>query len=102
MNLKEAINASQIWAARGYTDEGKCVVSVAYYGDELRWLTGWDGNWAKHWEAVDDEGMKKLEALTFKPSGPKPEEQIEQEVVEAITEIVEDEDEFEPMGETYE
>lgn len=99
MTLEGAINASQIHAARGYTEEGECVVSLAYYGDKLLWLTGFEGNWAKGWKPVPDDERHRLEGLKFKPTGPKPEDQIEREVIDAITEIHEDEDEFEPIGE---
>lgn len=99
MTLEEAINVSQIHAARGYTEKGECIVSVAFYGQKLVWLTGFGGEWAKKWKPVDEEERKKIEGLNFKPTGPKPEEQIEQEVIDAITEIVEDEDDFEPIGE---
>ena len=100
MTLEEAINASQINAARGYDANDECVVSVAYYGDKLIWLTGFGGDWAKKWEGVKPEERKRLIGLTFKPTGPKPEEQIEREVIAAITEIIEDEDDFQPMGDT--
>ena len=99
MTPEEAINTSQIHAARGYTENDDCVVSLAFYGDKLLWLTGFDGNWSKDWKAVPDNEREKLEGLTFKPTGPKPEDQIEREVINAITEIYEDDDKFEPIGE---
>ena len=37
MTLEDAINTSLIHAARGYDEKNKCVVSVAYYGDDLMW-----------------------------------------------------------------
>jgi len=101
MKLEEAINASQIQAARGYDDNGQCVVSVAYYGDALMWLKGFGGNWAKNWETITDEDRDDLKLLSFAPSGPKPESQLEQETLEALTAIHEDEDDFEPMGEAH-
>ncbi len=102
MNLREAINISQIRAARGYNDKDDCVVSVALYGEELKWLKGFGGNWSKNWETLSDEDRDRLIGLNFKPSGPKPAEQIEEEVSDALKQIRESEDEFEPMGETYE
>ena len=99
MTLKEAINASQIWAARGYTENGECVVSVAYYGDRLTWLKGFGGNWAKNWEPIPDDEKGLLDGLEFSPTGPKPATQLEQETIDALTEIHESEDDFEPMGE---
>ena len=100
MELKEAINASQNWSARGFDDTDTCVVSLAYYGDQLLWLKGFGGNWSKDWAPVEDEDYKLLDPLNFIPSGPKPEEQIEQEVLDAITSMHQDDfDDFEPMGE---
>jgi hypothetical protein len=102
MTLEDAINASQIHAARGYTEDDQCVVSLAYYGDKLLWLTGFGGNWAKGWKPVDEapqEEQDKLKGLDFRPTGPKPEDQIEREVIDALTEMHEDEDDFEPIGE---
>lgn len=75
------------------------MASVAYYGERLVWRSGFDGNWAKSWQPVSDDDRKLLSELDFQPSGPKPEEQIEEEVLRAITEIHEDTDDFEPMGE---
>ena len=110
MNYKEAINASQIWAARGFDDKGEPVISVAHYGDELRWLEGWGGNWKKVWEPVPEDKIHLLDTLTFQPYGAKPDDQIEAEMLAALSEIadeyeIEDEDEanyFEPMGEILE
>lgn len=99
MTLEEAINASLIYAARGYDDKGQCVVSVAYYGDTLMWLKGFGGNWSKDWEPVKDEDREKLAALDFRPSGPRPDDQIEDEIKDAISEILDDNDDFEPIGE---
>jgi hypothetical protein len=107
MNYKEAINASQIWAARGFDSKGEAVVSVAHYGDELRWLQGWKGDWKKTWEPIPEDKMHMLEDLEFRPYGAKPADQIEAEVLAALSEIAdeyehEQEDAanyFEPMGE---
>lgn len=107
MNYKEAINASQVWAARGYNKQGECEVSVALYGDQLVWLTGWGGNWVKEWKPLPDDQIDKLADYSFVPTGPKPEEQITGEMLAALSEIadeyeLEDElagDYFEPMGE---
>lgn len=99
MKLEDAVNASQIWAARGYDENGKCVVSIAYYGEKLMWLTGFGGNWAKGWEVMSDEDKESIKNLDFRPFGAKPEDQIEEEIKEAITEIIKDEDDFEPIGE---
>lgn len=95
MELKEAINSSQIWAVRGYDKDGKCVVSIAYYGDQLMWLPGFGGNWKK-WEPIPEDEKHKLDGLNFLPSGPRPSDQIEQEIKDAISEIIKDDDEFEP------
>lgn len=100
MTLDEAINASQISAARGFDSNKVCVASVAFYGDKLVWLSGFGGDWSKNWKEVGPSDRARLETLDFKPTGPKPEEQIEREVIAAITAIHEDEDEFEPMGES--
>ncbi len=111
MDYKEAINASQIWAARGYDREsGECVVSVSHYGDELRWLEGWGGNWKKTWKPVPEDEMHKLDDLEFRPYGAKDDDQIAQEMLDALSEIADEyehekevgADYFEPMGETYE
>lgn len=129
MNYKEAINASQIWAARGYDQTKTCVVSVCFYGGKLMWLEGWKGNWSKKWEEVPEEKLPKLDDLNFFPTGPKPDEQIaaelldalggsapetsgpdEEELQKALTEIADEyewekevgDDYFSPMGETYE
>ena len=104
MKLQDALDASLISAARGYDKDSKCVVSVAIYGDGLMWLTGWGGNWTKVWKAIDEEGMRKLQELDFKPSGPKPENMIEAEIRDALADINtrEEEDDFEPIGESLE
>lgn len=103
MTLEDAINTSQVHAARGYNENDECVVSVAYYGGELLWLTGFDGNWAKDWKEIPVEDKHMLDGLNFRPTGPKPEEQIEKEVIDALTEIYEMDDEsdnmFDPIGE---
>jgi len=107
VNYKEAINASQNWAARGYNEQGECEVAVAHYGDNLLWLTGWEGDWQKKWKEIPEDEIHKLEGFDFVPTGPKPEDQISREVLDALTEIadeyeLEDElkaDYFEPMGE---
>jgi len=110
MNYKDAINASQIWAARGYDpDTSKAVVAVVHYGGKLMWLTGWDGNWVKDWKPIPEDEMHKLEGLDFSPTGPKPDDQIAEEIIETLSEIADEyeyeaEDKanyFEPMGETY-
>lgn len=130
MNYKEAINASQIWAARGYDHTNTCVVSVCYYGNKLMWLEGWGGNWTKQWKPVPDDKLDKLAPLNFFPTGKKPDDQIAAELLSALggdpepspsvtlsdaelkaalTEIADEyehekelgEDYFDPMGETY-
>lgn len=112
MDFKEAINASQIWAARGYDPTTNvCVVSVAHYGDQLIWLTGWKGDWKKKWVPIPEgeEGLDMLNGLDFYPTGAKPEDQINDEVLAALSEIAEEyewqdevkDDYLEPMGETY-
>jgi hypothetical protein len=129
VNYKEAINASQIWSARGYDKTKTCVVAVAHYGGKLMWLEGWKGNWSKTWKPVPDDKLATLEELNFFPTGPKPDEQIaaelldalggpgpegrtldEVEMQKALTEIADEyeyekevgDDYFSPMGETYE
>lgn len=138
MNYKEAINASQNWAARGYNQAGICEVAICHYGGKLMWLPGFGGNWAKDWEPFEEgvepeklkERLDSLAALNFYPTGPKPEEQVQWELLEALSdekatdktgvtdeemrqalEEIADEyewademkdDYFEPMGETYE
>jgi len=72
MLLEEALNASQIHAARGYDTTGKCVVSVANYGGQLMWMPGWGGNWSNAWVEVPADDMEKLKPLDFKPTGPPP------------------------------
>lgn len=131
MNYKEAINASQIWAARGYDESKTCVVAVCFYGDKLMWLEGWKGNWVKTWEPVPEDKLSKLEdpSLDFRPFGRKPDDQLAAELLEAVggpsetsattisdeemqkalTEIADEyeyedfagDDYFTPMGETY-
>lgn len=83
MKLEDAINASQIHSARGYK-HGQCVVSVAFYGGCLRWLTGWEGNWAKNWKEIPDEERHKLDGLDFRPGGPPPEEDVEDSLYETF------------------
>ena len=107
MTYKEAINASQIWAARGFNEKGEAVVSVAYYGDELRWLEGWGGNWAKSWKPVPEEDLHKLDKLVFHPYGAKPDDQIHEEMLASLGVIydgyerddADKENSFEPFGE---
>jgi len=109
MNLRDAINSSQIHAAKGYDAAGECVVSIAYYGDCLRWLTGWGGNWAKEWKEIPEKERHKLDELTFRPSGPRPDDDIHDDMLrrfddaaDTLEAIYEDEDDFEPMGDTKE
>ena len=96
MTLDEALRGSSVAAARGYNEEGKCVVSVAYYGGELVWLTGWGGAWAKKWEAIP-EGSKnpKLDGLDFRPTGARQRDAYEGVLAEIFDE---DFDEFVPFG----
>ena len=101
MELKEAINASPIWAARGYNHEGQCECSVAFYGEKLTWLSGLGGFWAKKWEPLTEESEVLIGHLDFLPFGPKQEDEIEDDILKIITEIHSDEDDFEPMGETH-
>jgi hypothetical protein len=96
MNYKDAINASQILAARGVDADGTVVCSVAYYGEELVWLPGFGGKWAAKWAPVDEEGMKQIEALTFRPFEIRPENQMPVDIASAIAEAFEDEDEEMP------
>lgn len=84
MNYKEAINASQVWAARGYDQTKVCVVSVCFYGEKLMWLEGWKGNWSKKWEVIPEDKLSKLDDLNFFPTGRKPDEQIAAELLDAI------------------
>lgn len=127
MNYKEAINASQIWAARGYNDMGKCEVSVCHYGGKLMWLEGWGGNWVKKWKEIPEDKIPMLLPLRFTPTGPRPDDVVAEELLgafddeatddplddemqEAMAEIadlyeLEEEDSanfFEPMGEAPE
>jgi len=90
MLLNEALNQSRIQAARGYTEEGKCVVSVANYGGQLVWMTGWGGNWVNEWKPVPAEELSKLDPLDFRPTGPPP--PIDDH--ELAKEIFEEDDEF--------
>jgi len=110
MNYKDAINASQIWAARGYDPATNvCVVSVCLYGDELMWLTGWGGDWKKEWKKIPEAEIPKLSAFDFYPTGSKSDDQINDEMLSALSEIADDyawqdevkDDYFEPMSETY-
>ena len=110
MNYKDAINASQIWAARGYdTATNVCVVSVCHYDDKLMWLTGWGGDWKKEWKVIPDEEMSKLGSLDFYPTGPKTDDEINDEMLTALSEIADEyawqdeakDDYLEPMGETH-
>lgn len=102
MDLQEAINASQVGSARGYTQGGECVCAVAHYDDQLLMLRGYGGDWEKKWGPITEADEEHFKTLDFLPFGPKPVDQIEQEIQDAITSIVQDDDEFEPMGETYE
>lgn len=72
MLLTDALNQSRIQAARGYDKDGKCVVSVALYGGQLMWMTGWGGSWVNEWKTVPSDSMGKLDGLDFRPSGPPP------------------------------
>jgi len=128
MNYKEAINASQIWAARGYDDTGVCVVTICFYDGKTMWRPGFGGNWAKNWEGLPEDGPAKIAHLRFAPTGPKPDEQVQAELLDilgnddaasykvsddemqaALAEIGEEyewadelrDDYHEPMGETY-
>jgi hypothetical protein len=110
MNYKDAINASQIWAARGYDPATNvCVVSVSHYGDKLMWRTGWKGDWKKEWEPIPKDKTSMLDGLDFYPTGPKPDDQINDEMLAALSEIADEyawedevkDDYLEPMGETY-
>lgn len=111
MNYKDAINASQIWAARGYDpDTNVCVVAVSHYDDRLMWLTGWKGDWKKAWAPVPEKELPLLDRLDFYPTGSKSDDQINDEMLSALSEIADEyawqdnarDDYFEPMGETYE
>jgi len=110
LNYKDAVNASQIWAARGYDPEtSTCVVSVVYYGDKLMWLTGWGGDWKKKWEEIPEKDLHMLEGLDFRPTGPRPDDEINDDLLAALSDIADEyeweadvgEDYLEPMGETY-
>ena len=81
MNYKDAINVSQIWAARGYTNLGECVVSVSFYDNQLMWRTGWGGDWAMTWKPVPEDELFKLDELTFRPTGQKPKDQLSEEIL---------------------
>ena len=83
MTLKEAINASEIWSARGYNSKGECVCSVAFYGGRLVMLAGFDGNWASKWESVDDDD-ERLEGLVYRPTGPKPDHELDDEIMNML------------------
>ena len=96
MNIHEAIKASQIHAARGY-DADKPVVSVAHYGGKLV-MNGWKGDWKK-WVPIPEDVLQEMEALNFRPSGPRPSDDIADEIMDALTEIFADDDDFIPIGE---
>jgi len=97
MTLDEALRASSVAAARGFKD-GKAVVSVAYYGGRLVWLTGWGGNWATEWKPVPKDEIKpKLDPLDFQPTGARQRDAYEAVLAEIFDE---DFDEFEPLGDT--
>lgn len=111
MDYQEALNQSQIWAARGYDPEtNESVVSVAFYGgvdgEQLMWLEGWGGDWKKEWEPVPEDKLHMLEGLDFYPVGPKPADQINDEIVSALSEIADEyayeeeegDDYFRPLG----
>lgn len=72
MQLDEALEQSRIQAARGFDSTGACVVSVAFYGGQLMWMTGWGGSWVNTWEPVPADQMSKLDGLDFVPTGPPP------------------------------
>ena len=94
MLLTDALNQSRIQAARGFDKDGKCVVSVANYGGQLVWMTGWGGNWVNDWKPIPSDEMPKLEPLEFRPSGPPPpidDFELAKEIFE------EDEDEISPV-----
>lgn len=95
MNLDEALRSSSVAAARGYDESGKCVVSVAYYGGHLVWLTGWGGAWAKKWEPIPEDKKSKLDALEFRPTGARQRDAYEAVLAEIFDE---DFDEFVPFG----
>ena len=100
MTLKDALNASRIQAASGYRD-GERICTVAFYPDKLLWLKGFEQNWEKEWKEVTDADMLVLEQLSFRPQGPKPDEMISQEIRDIFRASIEDDDDFMPMGETY-
>lgn len=102
MDMQEAVSASQVGSARGYSQKGECVCAVAFYDDQLLMLRGFGGDWEKKWSPITEEDAPLIKNIDFLPFGPKPVDQIEQEIKDAITEIIEDEDDFSPMGESYE
>lgn len=85
MNVEDALGSSLVRAARGFDKDGKCVVSVASYGGGLVWMTGWGGVWSNKWEAVPDGDRSKLDGLDFLPTGPRPAEDFDREIVEIYT-----------------
>ena len=99
-DLRMEISNSETHAIRGYRN-GECVVAVCFYDEKIRWLTGFDGHWAKNWEPIPDsqEEYEKLIGLDWRPAYAEPHEQLEREVQEALAEIFDDDDDFEPIGE---
>lgn len=96
MNIDEAIEASQIRAARGYNEQDEPVVSVAFYGGKLV-MNGWQNNWK--WRPIDEETLALFnKELIFKPYGIRSDDDIEDSILDALTDIYEDDDDFVPIG----
>ena len=87
MLLNDALNQSRIQAARGFDAASNCVVSVASYGGQLMWMTGWNGNWVNDWLPIPSGDMSKLDGLDFRPTGPPPPMDDHDLLVEIYSEI---------------
>ncbi len=97
MLLKDAVAESTISAARGYTAEGKCVCSVAFYGGTYQWIDGSGGSWSAKWSEIPEAKTEYLSTLDFRPSGPPVPNVAEAKAVFAGVELEQAEDSEEDL-----